>query len=60
MKTHISDRLSRLDQEVVNGQIRWEFLKYEIRQFIKKFSRAISHKARIEREKLKQELKLFQ
>ena len=37
-----------------------EILKYEIRKFTKKLSKTISRDARIERQKLEQELKLFE
>ena len=60
MKSNISIILSKADQErVVDSQIRWKFLKYEIRKFTKKFSKTISLDARIERDKLEQVLKLF-
>ena len=61
MKTHIFNTLSWLDEGgVVSSNIRWEFLKYEIRKSTKNFSKAISDDPRKEKEQLKQELKLFE
>lgn len=56
MRIHISNTLSSLDQErVVKGQVKWEFLKYEIRKFAKKFFKTISCDARIERKRSEHE-----
>ena len=54
MKTHISNTLSRLLQDdVATGQVRLEFLKYEIRKFTVTFQKTSLQEARIGGEKFK-------
>ena len=43
MKTHIVDTLNLLDNEnILDQNVRWDFLKYEIRKFTIDFSKALS------------------
>ena len=43
MKTHIVDTLNLLDNEnILDQNVRWDFLKYEIRKFTFGFSKALS------------------
>ena len=50
MKEHISTCLNLLEKEnILNDQVRWEYLKYEIRKFPIKFSKAQAKKVRLER-----------
>ena len=43
MKTHIVDTLNLLDNEnILDQNVRWDFLKYEIRKLTIDFSKALS------------------
>ena len=43
MKTHILDTLNLFDNEnILDQNVRWDFLKYEIRKFAIDFSKALS------------------
>ena len=40
MKEHISTCLNLLEKEnILDGQVRWEYLKYEVRKFSIKFQK---------------------
>ena len=43
-----------------DDQIRWEFLKYEVRKFSRKFSRTIAKELREELQILENKLKTFE
>ena len=50
MKEHISTCLNLLEKEnFLDDQVRWEYLKYEVRQFSIKFSKAQAKNLRLER-----------
>ena len=50
MKEHIYTCLNLLEKEnIVDDQVRWEYLKYEARKFSIKFSKAQAKKRRLER-----------
>ena len=50
MKNHISTYLNLLEKEnILDYQVRWEHLKYEVRKFSNKFSKAQAKKLRLER-----------
>ena len=60
-RNHISESLSILDQNGIrDDQIRWEFKKFEIRQFSISFSKNFSKSLNAEREILEKELKDFE
>ena len=60
MKSHITDSLKMLDeQNIIDKQIRWEFLKYEMRKFSKKFPKTISLETKAERITLEEKVKFF-
>ena len=60
MKEHISTCLNLLEKEnILNDQVRWEYLKYEVRKFSIKFSKAQAKKLRLERVLLEKKLKNF-
>ena len=57
MKEHISTCFNILEKEnILDDQVRWEYLKYEVRKFSIKFSKA-QEKLRLERVLLEKELK---
>ena len=61
LKNHISESLSILDQNGIrDDQIRWEYIKFEIRQFSITFSENLSKSLNTEREILEKELKDFE
>ena len=61
LKNNISDSLSILDQNgIKNYQIRWEFRKFEIRQFSVTFSQNFSKSLNAEREILQKEPKYIE
>ena len=61
MKTLIKNVLNNLDQDnIVDPQFRWEYLKYEIRKFSIYFSKDIARNKKIERMFLKNELKTLE
>ena len=50
MKEHISTCLNLFEKEdILDDQVRWEYLKYEARKFSIKFSKAQAKKLRLER-----------
>ena len=58
MKEHISTCLNLLEKEnMPDDQVRWEYLKYEVRKFSIKFSKAQAKKLRLERILLEKKLK---
>ena len=57
MKEHIYTCLNHLGKEnILDDHVRWEYLKYEIKFFIK-FSKAQAEKLRLERVLLEKKLK---
>ena len=58
MKTHIVDTLNLLDNEnILDQNVRWDFLKYEIRKFTNDFSKALSKNEKKEVSYLEKKLK---
>ena len=58
IKEHISTCLNLLEKEnILDDQVRWEYLKYEVRKFSIKFSKAQAKKLRFERVLLEKKLK---
>ena len=58
MKKHISTCLNLLEKEnILDDQVRWKYLKYEVRKFSIKFSKAQAKKRRLERVLLEKKLK---
>ena len=58
IKEHISTCLNLLEKEnIVDDQVRWEYLKYEIRKFSIKLAKAQAMKRRLERVLLEKKLK---
>ena len=58
IKEHISTCLNLLEKEnILDVQVRWEYLKYEVRKFSIKFSKAQAKKIRLERVLLGKKLK---
>ena len=58
MKKHICETLCLLDnQHIIDEHLRWEYLKYEIRKFTKKYAKAIAENLRKEKDSLEKELK---
>ena len=58
IKEHISTCLNLLEKEnIVDDQVRWEYLKYEIRKFSIKLAKAQAMKRRLERALLEKKLK---
>ena len=50
MKEHISICLNLHEKEnILDDQVRWEYLKYEVRKFSIKFSKAQAKRLRLER-----------
>ena len=50
MKEHISACLNLLENKnILDDQVRWEYLKYELRKFFITFSKAQAKKLRLER-----------
>ena len=61
MKKHILDTLKIIDQEnQFNDQMKWEFLKFEIRKFSRTFSKQYAKEQRRKRENLEQTLNNFE
>ena len=61
MKTLIKNVLNNLDQDnIVDPQFRWEYLKYEIRKFSIHFSKGIARNKKIERTYLENKLKTLE
>ena len=61
MKTLIKHVLDNLDQDnIVDPQFRWEYLKYEIRKFSIHFSKGIARNKKIERTYLENKLKTLE
>ena len=61
LTNHISESLSILDQNGIrDDQIRWEFIKFEIRQFSITCSKNLPKSLNAEREILEKELKDFE
>ena len=61
MKTLIKHVLYNLDQDnIVDPQFRWEYLKYEIRKFSIHFSKGIARNKKIERTYLENKLKTLE
>ena len=60
-RNHISKSLSFLNQNsIIYHQIRWEYIKFEIRQFSITFSKHLSKSLNAETETLEKELKDFE
>ena len=58
MKEHISTCLNLLKKEnFLDDQVRWEYLKYEVRQFSIKFSKAQAKNLRLERVLIEKKLR---
>ena len=58
MKEHISTCLNLLEKEsILDDQVRWEYLKYEVRKFSIKFLKVQTKKLRLERVLLGKKLK---
>ena len=58
MKEHISACLNLLENKnILDDQVRWEYLKYELRKFSITFSKAQAKKLRLERVLLEKKLK---
>ena len=58
MKEQISTCLNLLEKEnILDDQVRWEYLKYEVRKFSIKFSKAQAKKLRWEKVLLEKKLK---
>ena len=61
MKTLIKNVLNNFDQDnIVDPQFRWEYLKYEIRKFSIHFSKGIARNKKIERTYLENKLKTLE
>ena len=61
MKIYIKDILENMDKEnIVDEQLRWEFLKYEIRKFSIIFSKNLAKIKKIETSSLESKLKLLE
>ena len=61
MKKHILDTINKSEQEnQFNEQMKWDFLKYEIRKFTRGFSKQYAKEQRQERENLEQKLNFFE
>ena len=61
MKIHISDILNSLHKEnIVDDQVIWEYLKYEIRKFTIQYTKRLAKALRNEREYLEEKLKLLE
>ena len=58
MKEHISTCLNLLEKEnILDDQVRWEYLKYEVRKYSIKLSKPQAKKLRLERVLLEKKLK---
>ena len=61
MEEHISMCLNLLEKgKILDDQVRWEYLKYELRIFSIKFSKAQAKKLRLERVVLEKKLKILE
>ena len=61
MKEHISTCLNLLEKEnILDDQVRWAYLKYEVGKFSIKFSKAQAKKLRLERVLLEKKLKILE
>ena len=61
MKEHISTCLNLLEKEnILDDQVRWDNLKYEIKKISIKFSKAQANSFRLERALLEKKLKIFE
>ena len=61
MKIYIKDILENMDKEnIIDEQLRWEFLKYEIRKFSIIFSKNLAKIKKIETSSLESKLKLLE
>ena len=61
MEEHISTCLNLLEKgNILDDQVRWEYLEYELRIFSIKFSKAQAKKLRLERIVLKKKLKILE
>ena len=60
MKEYISTCLNLLEKEnILDDQVRWEYLTYEVRKFSIKFSKAQAKKLRFETVLLEKKTKKF-
>ena len=58
MKEHISTCLNHLEKEnILDDQVRWKYLKYELRKLSIKFSKTQAKKKRLEKFLLEKKLK---
>ena len=58
MKEHISTSLNLLEKEdILDDQVRWDYLKYEVRKFFINFSKAQAKKLRLEKVLLEKKIK---
>ena len=61
LKSHISDSIGNLDQNrIKDDEIRWKYIKFEIRQFSVTFSENFSKSLNVERELPEKNLKDFE
>ena len=61
MKKHIAFTLEVCDKEnICNGQVKWEYLKYQIRKFTIDYSKKHAKQLRLERTQLEDKLKHFE
>ena len=61
MKIYIKDILENMDKEnIIDEQLRWEFLKYEIRKFSIIFSKSLAKIKKIETSSFESKLKLLE
>ena len=61
MEEHISTCLNLLEKgNILDDEVRWEYLKYELRIFSIKFSKAQAKKLRLERIVQKKKLKILE
>ena len=60
MIENLADKIFKKFSFLRDDQIRWEYIKFEIRQFLINFSKNLSKSLNAERENLKKELKDFE
>ena len=61
MRNYIHLKINEMNHENINDdQIRWEFLKYEVRKFSRRFSKTLAKELREELQILQNKLKLYE
>ena len=61
MRNYIHLKINEMNHENINDdQIRWEFLKYEVRKFSRRFSKTLAKELREELQILSNKLKLYE